>query len=127
MQQSSQNGGILSKLALHFPRVFSFWGRRGQQEISSEKEDAVSSDEMKSSLNVHEGANRIAPSVVDDRFDKYYAEMEPAVSNNKLSPSRFSFYLTNIIILHASSPPFPFFDQIFSSFFTFFLILPFEL
>lgn len=95
MQQSSQNGGILSKLALHFPRVFSFWGRRSQQEFGSEKENAVPSDEMKSSLSVHEGANRIAPSVADDRFDKYYADMEPAVSNNysKLSPSRFSLCL----------------------------------
>ncbi|WJX21505.1 hypothetical protein P8452_10933 [Trifolium repens] len=91
-QQPSQNGGILSKLALHFPRVFSFWGRQSQQQIVSGKEDAVSSHEMIRSYDSDEGENRITPSIVDQRFDKDYTQLEPDVSNNssKLSASRDS-------------------------------------
>ncbi|XP_045831151.1 protein ACCUMULATION AND REPLICATION OF CHLOROPLASTS 3 isoform X2 [Trifolium pratense] len=92
VQQPSQNSGILSKLALHFPRVFSFWGRHSQQQIVYGKEDAVSSHEMIRSHDSDEGENRITPSIVDERSDKHYTELEPDVSNNssKLSALRDS-------------------------------------
>lgn len=116
VQQASQNGGILSKLALHFPHVFSFWGRHSQQQIGSGKEDAVSSHET-SSYDIDEGENRVTPSIIDDRFGKYYAELEPDTSNNssKLSTSRFPPHLT-YVILHAGFLSFlvPFFKQILS-------------
>jgi hypothetical protein len=117
-QQPSQNGGILSKLALHFPRVFSFWGRQSQQQIVSGKEDAVSSYEMIRSYDSDEGENRITPSIVDQRFDKDYTELEPDVSNNssKLSASRFPFYLIYIHYLTCRfSLLFSFFKQFLSS------------
>lgn len=96
VQHSSQKEGILSKLARHFPLVFSFWGRHGQQQVGTEKETAVSSHEMMGSYDIDEGSNRTAPSVIDDRFDKCHEELEPAVSNNssKLFASRFCLYLT---------------------------------
>ncbi|XP_057425050.1 protein ACCUMULATION AND REPLICATION OF CHLOROPLASTS 3, chloroplastic isoform X3 [Lotus japonicus] len=89
VQQPSQSGGLLSRLALHFPHVFSFWGKHNQQQMVTGKENAVC-EEMMGSYDIDEGANKIAPSVMDDRFDKYYEELEPAVSNisSKLSASR---------------------------------------
>ncbi|XP_024627907.1 protein ACCUMULATION AND REPLICATION OF CHLOROPLASTS 3 isoform X2 [Medicago truncatula] len=92
VQQPSQSGGILSKLALHFPLVFGFWGKHSQQQIVSVKEDAVSSHETMRSYNIDKGENRIAPSIIDDRFDKHCAELQPDTINNssKLSASRDS-------------------------------------
>lgn len=109
VQQPSQSGGILSKLALHFPLVFGFWGKHSQQQIVSVKEDAVSSHETMRSYNIDKGENRIAPSIIDDRFDKHCAELQPDTINNssKLSASRFPLYLT-YIILHAGSLSFLF-------------------
>ncbi|CAL5210142.1 unnamed protein product [Lathyrus oleraceus] len=82
VQPPSQNGGILSKLARHFPLVFSFWGRHSMPQIVPGKEDAVSSHEMMRSYNSDEGESMVIPSTVDDRFDKQFAELEPDVSNN---------------------------------------------
>ncbi|XP_058768567.1 protein ACCUMULATION AND REPLICATION OF CHLOROPLASTS 3, chloroplastic isoform X3 [Vicia villosa] len=92
VQQPSPNGGILSKLALHFPLVFSFWGRHSVQQNVSGKEDAVSSHEMMRSYSIDERENIVIPSTVNDRFDKQYPELEPDASNNssKLSVSRDS-------------------------------------
>jgi hypothetical protein len=97
VQQPSQSGGILSKLALHFPLVFGFWGKHSQQQTVSGKEDASSHETMRS-YNVDKGENRIAPSIIDDRFDKHCAELEPNTSNNgsKLSASRFPLYLLSL-------------------------------
>jgi hypothetical protein len=50
------------------------------------------------SYNVDKGENRIAPSIIDKRFDKHCAELEPNTSNNssKLSASRFPLYLLSL-------------------------------
>ncbi|XP_061364723.1 protein ACCUMULATION AND REPLICATION OF CHLOROPLASTS 3, chloroplastic isoform X2 [Gastrolobium bilobum] len=92
VKQSSQNGGILSRLALHFPLVFSFWGRHVQQQGGPGKENAESPREVMGSYDIDVGANRITPDVIDDNFNKNYVELEPAVSNNssKFSASRDS-------------------------------------
>ena len=92
MKQSSQSGGILSRLALYFPRVFSFWGRHNQQQVHTGKESAVSPQEVMGSYEIAEEPNTNATDFIDDNFNGYYEELEPAVSSNssKLATTRFS-------------------------------------
>lgn len=91
MQRSSQNGGILSRLALHFPLIFSFWGRRNQEEVVTGKQTEVFPPQTMSSNEVDERTNQIASDGIDSNPDKYCEELEPAMSNNsKLPASRFS-------------------------------------
>lgn len=90
MQRSSQNGGILSRLALHFPLIFSFWGRHNQQQVGTGKQTEVFPHEVMSSDDIDERTNRITSDNIDNNLDKYYEE--PALRNNssKLPTSRFS-------------------------------------
>lgn len=91
VQRSSQNGGILSRLALHFPHIFSFWGRHNQQQVSTGKQT-----EVMSSDDIDERTNRIASDNIDSNVHKYYEELESAMSINlKLPASRFYLYLTS--------------------------------
>ncbi|ESW14824.1 hypothetical protein PHAVU_007G020500 [Phaseolus vulgaris] len=91
VQRSSQNGGILSRLALHFPLIFSFWGRRNQEEVVTGKQTEVFPPQTMSSVEVDERTNQIASDGIDSNPDKYCEELEPAMSNNsKLPASRDS-------------------------------------
>ncbi|XP_027363321.1 protein ACCUMULATION AND REPLICATION OF CHLOROPLASTS 3 isoform X4 [Abrus precatorius] len=84
VQQSSQNVGLLSRLALHFPLVFSFWGRHNQQQVGTRKENAASPNELMSSYNIDEETNRIDSDVIDGNLNKYYEELEPTMINDIL-------------------------------------------
>lgn len=90
VQRSSQNGGILSRLALHFPLIFSFWGRHNQQQVGTGKQTEVFPHEVMSSDDIDERTNRITSDNIDNNLDKYYEE--PALRNNssKLPTSRDS-------------------------------------
>lgn len=90
VQRSSQNGGILSRLALHFPLIFSFWGRHNQQQVGTGKQTEVFPHEVMSSDDIDERTNRITSDNIDKNLDKYYEE--PALRNNssKLPTSRDS-------------------------------------
>lgn len=91
MERSSQNGGILSRLALHFPLIFSFWGRHNEQQVVTGKQTEVFPPQMMSSDDVGERTNQIASDGIDSNLDKNCEELEPALSNNsKLPASRFS-------------------------------------
>jgi len=100
VQRSSQNGGILSRLAMHFPLIFFFWGRHSQQQVGTEKRTEVFPPEMMSSDDVDERTNQIALDGVDSNLDKNCVELEPTMSNNsKLPASRFS--LTSSPVPHS--------------------------
>ncbi|TKY50766.1 ACCUMULATION AND REPLICATION OF CHLOROPLASTS 3 [Spatholobus suberectus] len=92
VQRSSQNGGILSRLALRFPLIFSFWGRHNQGQVGSRKQTEVFPHEVMSTDDIDERTNRIASDDIDSNLDKYYEELEPAMTNNssKLPVSRDS-------------------------------------
>ncbi|KAK7280560.1 hypothetical protein RJT34_25624 [Clitoria ternatea] len=82
LQQSSQNGSILSRLALHFPLFFSFWGRRNQQQDGTVTENAVSPHEVMGSYDIDEGTNWVASDVIDGNLNKYHEELGSGMSDN---------------------------------------------
>ncbi|BAT93702.1 Protein ACCUMULATION AND REPLICATION OF CHLOROPLASTS 3 Precursor [Vigna angularis] len=87
VERSSQNGGILSRLAMHFPLIFSFWGRHSQQQVGTGKQTEVFLPEMMSSDDVDEKTNQIASDGIDSNLDKSYEELEPTMSNNSKFPA----------------------------------------
>ncbi|WVY98761.1 hypothetical protein V8G54_030912 [Vigna mungo] len=87
VQRSSQNGGILSRLAMHFPLIFSFWGRHSQQQVGTGKQAEVFPPEMMSSDDVDERTNQIALDGIDSNLDKNCEELEPTMSKNSKFPA----------------------------------------
>ncbi|XP_029126592.1 protein ACCUMULATION AND REPLICATION OF CHLOROPLASTS 3 isoform X2 [Cajanus cajan] len=92
VQRSSQNVGILSRLAMRFPLIFNFWGRHNQQQVGTGKQTEVFPHEVMSSDDIDKNTNKIATENMDNNLDKYYVELEPPMSNSssKLSASRDS-------------------------------------
>ncbi|KAL2324020.1 hypothetical protein Fmac_023078 [Flemingia macrophylla] len=90
VQRSSQNVGILSRLAMRFPLIFSFWGRHNPQQVDTRKQSEVFPHEVMSYNGIDEKTNTIASANMDSNLDKYNEELEPAMRNNslKLSASR---------------------------------------
>ncbi|MED6107547.1 hypothetical protein PIB30_015079 [Stylosanthes scabra] len=91
LKQSVQSVGILSRLALHFPRVFSFWGMHNQQQVHVGKECATSSQKVVESYEMKE-ENRNAAHFVDGSFNNHDEQLKPRVnsSSSKLATLRFS-------------------------------------
>lgn len=95
VKQSVQSVGILSRLALHFPRLFSFWGTHNQQQVHTGKECAVTPQKVMESYERDEEPNKNAAHFVDGSFNNHNEQLEPRVSSSssKLATSRFSLYL----------------------------------
>ncbi|XP_016175666.1 protein ACCUMULATION AND REPLICATION OF CHLOROPLASTS 3 [Arachis ipaensis] len=92
VKQSVQSVGILSRLALHFPRLFSFWGTHNQQQVHTGKECAVTPQKVMESYERDEEPNKNAAHFVDGSFNNHNEQLEPRVSSSssKLATSRFS-------------------------------------
>ncbi|MED6161054.1 hypothetical protein PIB30_057142 [Stylosanthes scabra] len=91
LKQSVQSIGILARLALHFPRVFSFWGTHNQQQVHVGKECATSSQKVMESYEMKEESRNAADSV-DGSFSNHDEQLKPRVnsSSSKLATLRFS-------------------------------------
>ncbi|KAI9075711.1 hypothetical protein K1719_042327 [Acacia pycnantha] len=86
MQQFSQSGGMLSRLAQHFPLLFSFWGKRQHQPADTGKEnstESISHSQVTESYESNDG-DRSASDMIDDKFYKNFESLEPLVSNKTM-------------------------------------------
>ncbi|KAK4264122.1 hypothetical protein QN277_029454 [Acacia crassicarpa] len=86
MQQFSQSGGMLSRLAQHFPLLFSFWGKRQHQPADTGKEnstESISHSQVTESYELNDG-DRSASDMIDDKFYKNFESLEPLVSNKNM-------------------------------------------
>lgn len=102
MQQFSQSGGILSRLAQHFP-LFNFWGKHQHQPADTGKEkstESISPSQVTEAIEFNDGG-RIASDLIDDKFNKDFESLEPLISNEtmKSNESRFLLSLVCLFIL----------------------------
>lgn len=84
---------------MHFPLIFSFWGRHSQQEVGTGKQTEVFPPEMMSCDDVDERTNQIALDGIDSNLDKKCEELEPTMSKNSKFPA-LRFSLTSSPVPH---------------------------
>ncbi|XP_028752621.1 protein ACCUMULATION AND REPLICATION OF CHLOROPLASTS 3-like isoform X2 [Neltuma alba] len=83
MQQRSQSGGMLSRLAQHFPLLCRFWGGHQNEPADSRKENLTGSIAPSQVTKLYEfnDGDRIASDEIDEKFDKDFESLEPTVGN----------------------------------------------
>ena len=103
VQQSSQKGGILSRLVQQIPLVFSFWGRQHQRPTDSRKDNVVEMSypsDVIGSFDFDEGTNRTATDVMDDNFSDYVEVLKPELCSNNTNLYSSRFYSLSCVAFY---------------------------